>query len=101
MGRTQNGQVVAIELDQIISWRLHYLLQESILNAIFKLSKQLSVPALRVGKVGSRLGPQDLEGPQIPKVGPQTYWQTCLIVMNIGGAPQQQAGQSNRHESLT
>jgi len=38
-----------------------------------------SVPALRVGKVGSRLGPQDLEGPKMPKVGPQAYWQfdTC------------------------
>jgi len=46
-----------------------------------------TVPALRVGKVGSRLGSQDLEGPQMPEVGPQTYWQTCLIVMNIGGDP--------------
>jgi len=45
----------------------------------FKLSLP-PVPALRVGKVGSRLGPQDLEGPQMLKVGPQTYWQTCLIV---------------------
>ena len=26
----------------------------------------LAVPALRVGKVRSRLGPQGLEGPQIP-----------------------------------
>ena len=28
-------------------------------------------PALGVGKVGSRLGPQDLGGPQMPKIGPQ------------------------------
>ena len=62
-----------------------------------------TVPALRVDNVGSRLGPQDLEGPQMPKVGPQAHWQfdTCSIVMNIGGAPLQQAGQSSTHESLT
>ena len=28
-------------------------------------------PALGVGRVGSRLGPQDLGGPQMPKTGPQ------------------------------
>jgi len=28
-------------------------------------------PALGVGRVGSRLGPQDLGGPQMPKIGPQ------------------------------
>ena len=30
-----------------------------------------SGPALGVGRVGSRLGPQDLGGPQMPKIGPQ------------------------------
>jgi len=28
-------------------------------------------PALGVGRVGSRLGPQDFGGPQMPKIGPQ------------------------------
>jgi len=28
-------------------------------------------PALGVGRVGSRLGPQDLGGAQMPKIGPQ------------------------------
>ena len=31
----------------------------------------MSGPALGVGRVGSRLGPQDLGGPKMPKIGPQ------------------------------
>jgi len=30
-----------------------------------------SGPALRVGRIGSHLGPQDLGGAQMPKIGPQ------------------------------
>ena len=63
----------------------------------------IAVLALRVGKIGSRLGPQGLEGPQMPKVGHHAHrwFDTCSIVMNIGGAPLQHAGQTNRHKSLT
>ena len=41
-------------------------------NLKLKLQTELyAVPALGVGRVGSRLGPQDLGGPQMPKIGPQ------------------------------
>ena len=42
-----------------------------LLEETHESSSVQSGPALGVGRVGSRLGPQDLGGPQMPKIGPQ------------------------------
>ena len=49
-----------------------YIVQERAITLAVIIQVAIeSGPALGVGRVGSRLGPQDLGGPQMPKIGPQ------------------------------